>query len=180
MLLFGTLFTSVVESSNELSLSKFSSDEHCLCDPLVDSTGDIVELEVGRHHIDGRVEKTRVKIEKDKLLEMLLRLRNSSSFEEEVEILKEYNLIPRGEDISCYEAKMNELRERFFSLNRDVQNLQNLGFYNLTNNTQVVFNLLCLVVFCDLGYGVTLNLPIGLSLLTGYLNVNISHPYFLG
>ena len=130
-----------------------------------------IEVEVSKHYL-GKVEKTRVEMEKGQLMSLIEALKNASSEEERLAILQEYNLI-REEDIELYREEVEKLERRYACYQGYVNELKN----QITFGVGVV-NLCCRLSALCAVFGIGINIPLGLSLLTGPLNAyfNLSLP----
>ncbi|HEC93040.1 MAG TPA: hypothetical protein ENI51_08640, partial [Candidatus Atribacteria bacterium] len=190
----GTLLTPIIESQTPLDSTKLKTQHEItntnsqhnilskqlkLLNTYTDKNNKEIEIEMGRHHLNGKVEKTKIKIEKKQLIKIIESLKNASSFEEKIAILKKYNLIPQEEDINQYKKEIEKLNKKIHILPNIPKKIQNLNNHYNPSWDQVVTNFLCSVdVECLVLIGLGINIPLGLSLITSLLNflLNGSNP----
>ena len=132
--------------------------------PLIGKT---VEFTVFRYKADGSVDKTKVRLSKEKALEFNERYKSIDDSEKSFLLLKEYGLIPEevkreqlqqemldlADELDIIDEKINSIYERFAN-NGDGLRLFGINFLNEVNGASIA----------------SLNLPLGLSLITGILN----------
>ncbi len=132
--------------------------------PIFDET---VKVTISRYKADSTIEKTKVILYKEKALEFRDKLRNIDDSEKRFSLLKEYGLIPNdvnrdslrqemlnlAEELGITEERIESISKRYVNKGDDVH-LIGINFLNEFGGISVA----------------TLNLPIGLSFITGILN----------
>jgi len=137
-----------------------------------DYTSDTIEIVIHEHFIDGisaqRIQK--IKISDFEYLKQ--RLSDVSTLDEKFKILQEYHIIKEDVTIEKYEKNIKKTLNNI-ELTNDLSN--KIIPLKVGRNIMLLQNLMCAVYLVTDG----INIPIGLSLITAYINQEIFNNYTL-
>jgi len=134
---------------------------------------EIVEITVSRYKADSTVEKNKVLLSKEKALEFNERYKNTDEPEKRFSLLKEYGIIPDDVTRDSLREEMVNLAEELGFTEDKIETISERYGNNEDNRRVIGINFLNEIV--GLAF-FTINLPIGLSLIIGILNLWLSLP----
>jgi len=125
------------------------------------------EITISRYKADGTIEKTTVKLSKERALEFADRLKRTDDSDERFTLYKEYGLIPEDVTRESLRQEMLQLAERVGITEEKINSISERFIHNGNEPRLFGINFLNEIIGIS---GISLNLPIGLSLIIGFSN----------
>ena len=162
------IFLSVTTTLEARNIVKDETDKgKCINSDCVSET---IEIVIQEHFSDG-ISTQRIQQIKISDFEALTeRLSNVSALDEKFKILKEYNIIKEDVTIEKYEKNIKQTLDNI-DIKKDLSN--KITPLKVGRNIILLQNLMCAVYLVTDG----INIPIGLSLITAYINEEILNNY---
>ena len=136
--------------------------------PAIATPENTVEISVSRYSADSSIEKSKVMMSKERVLELRDELKDIESLDDRFSLFKEYGLIPDDVTRDSLRQEMLELADELGFTDEKIESISK-RFKDKKDNERVIgINFLN---YIEGAAFFTFNLPVGISLLAGLFNL---------